>query len=77
MVVHELHDSTKGSYTMTNAAELTPSSLMVSLEQLASAKTEQECASALVSAAALIQESVLAGQSPKSFQEALESCLGP
>lgn len=74
MVVHELHDSTKGSYTMTNAAELTPSSLMVSLEQLASAKTEQECASALVSAAALIQESVLAGQSPKSFQEALESC---
>ncbi|KVP39536.1 hypothetical protein WJ87_04680 [Burkholderia ubonensis] len=47
---------------------------MVSLEQLASAKTEQDCASALVSAAALIQEAVVAGQSPKSFHEALDAC---
>ncbi|KVP75519.1 hypothetical protein [Burkholderia ubonensis] len=55
-------------------AELTPSSLIVSLEQLASAKTEQDCANALVSAAALIQEAIVAGQSPKSFHEAMESC---
>ena len=64
---------------MTSAA-LTPSSLMVSLECLASAKTEHDCATALVSTAALIQEAVLSGQPQQSFTEALDSCpeaLGP
>lgn len=59
---------------MTIAAELTPSSLMVSLKQLATAESEQACASALVSAASLIQTAVLNEQSPESFQEALDSC---
>ncbi|MBU9200416.1 hypothetical protein KTD31_03485 [Burkholderia multivorans] len=55
-------------------AELTPASLMVSLEQLASAQTEKECAAALVSAAALVQEAVLNGQSPESFHAAMGAC---
>jgi hypothetical protein len=55
-------------------AILTSSSLFVSLQQIASAATETECATALVSAASLLQESVLKGQSPESVREALESC---
>jgi hypothetical protein len=54
--------------------ELTPSSLVVSLEQLASAQNEQDCAAALVAAAATIQESVLSGQSAEEFQTALNAC---
>lgn len=54
--------------------ELTPSTLMVSLEQLASAKTEQECATALVASATLIQSAVLARQPAESFHAALSTC---
>jgi hypothetical protein len=54
--------------------ELTPSSLVVSLEQLASAQNEQDCASALVAAAATIQEAILSGQSAEDFQAALNEC---
>ncbi len=54
--------------------ELTPSSLVVSLEQLASAQNEQDCASALVAAAATLQEAVLSGQSAEEFQAALNEC---
>ena len=55
-------------------ANLTSASLLVSLQQIASAATEAECANALVSAASLMQGGVLAGQSPESFREVLESC---
>jgi hypothetical protein len=54
--------------------ELTPSSLVVSLEQLASAQNEQDCAAALVATTATIQESVLSGQSQEEFQAALNAC---
>lgn len=59
---------------MMKFAKLTSSSLQVSLEQIASAASEAECAGALVSAASALQEAVLAGQTPKSFREVLESC---
>lgn len=54
-------------------AKLTPSSMIVSLEQVASARTEQECAQALVAAASLIQQSILDEQEPESFHEAMNS----
>jgi hypothetical protein len=55
-------------------ASLTPSALTASLEKLASASTEDECAVALVSAAGMIQEAVLVGQSQESFHDALDAC---
>ena len=54
-------------------AKLSPSSMIVSLEQVASARTEQECAQALVAAASLIQQSILAEQDPASFHEAMNT----
>jgi len=57
-----------------NIADLTPTSLLTSLEQLACAATEDACASALVSAAGLVQEAVLGGQSGDSFHGALSTC---
>jgi hypothetical protein len=55
-------------------ANLTSASLLVSLQQIASAATETECASALVSAASLMQGGVLAGQSTESFRDVLDAC---
>lgn len=55
-------------------AVLTSSSLFVSLQQIASAKSEADCANALVSAASLLQQGILTGQSPESVREVLESC---
>jgi hypothetical protein len=55
-------------------AQLTSTSLLASLEQLASAASESECATALVAAATLMQEAVLAGQSTSSFHDALDAC---
>lgn len=58
-----------------NKTQLTSSSLTIALEAVASAATDQACAQAIVMAAASIQGAVLAGQEPKSFMEAIDSCV--
>ena len=52
-------------------AELTPASLNVALEALASSKNEQDCAQSLVSAATLFQSAVLANQAPAEVKAAI------
>ena len=54
--------------------ELTAQSLLSALQSVATAATEAECGQALVSAASLLQKSVLVGQSPETVREVLESC---
>lgn len=55
-------------------APLTPSALSVALTEVAEAKSEKDCALALVAAATRLQEAVLSHQDPESFHDALDSC---
>lgn len=59
---------------MTSHEIFTPSSLRVVLQAIQEAKSEQDCAHSLVSAATLLQDAILRGQSPESVGQALESC---
>lgn len=52
---------------------LTPASLIASLENIAASQTEQERSVQLVTAATLIQDSVLAGVEPTVFDAAIDS----
>jgi len=56
------------------AVTLTQSSLLQSLSAIADAKSEDQCASALVAAATLIQGAIQADQPVDSFNEALGAC---
>ncbi len=57
-----------------SSAELNTSSLTVALEEIANARTEQDCAHSLVAAAALVQAAILEEQPAEEFHEALEAC---
>lgn len=57
-------------------AELSAAALVISLEQVASASSEQTCAAALVGAASLIQQAVLDDQDPQAFHSAIDAVPG-
>lgn len=55
-------------------APLTPAALASALKSIADAKSENDCALALVAAATRIQEAVISHQDSESFLDALDSC---
>ncbi|GBG14352.1 UDP-N-acetylmuramoyl-tripeptide--D-alanyl-D-alanine ligase [Novimethylophilus kurashikiensis] len=57
-----------------SVSTLTPSSLTAALEAIAASRNEDDCAVAITSAAAHIQEAVLAGITPKELLDAIDSC---